>query len=102
MHMTPVLPRRLPVSTVAPVRGIQIDEFGGPELLVVRDIPDPTPNKGQEVMTVLAAGVNYADTRQTENSYLARPTLPLIAGGEVFGRTPDKRGRPALITSGGY
>ena len=43
----------------------------------------------QVVMDVLAAGINYADTHQTENSYLAQQTLPLIPGGEVVVRGPD-------------
>ncbi len=69
------------------MRAIQITEFGGPETLVVRDLPDPTPGEG-EVMRVLAAGVNYADTHQTEDSYLAKQTLPMIPGGEVVVETP--------------
>jgi len=84
------------------VRAIQITEFGGPEKLVLRDLPDPAPGAGELLLDVLAAGVNYADTHQTEDSYLAKQTLPLIPGGEVVVR--DDRGRRllGLVGAGGY
>lgn len=84
------------------MRAIQITEFGGPETLVVRQLPDPVPQEGEQVMDVLAAGVNYADTHQTEDSYLAKQTLPLIPGGEVVVRSPDGRRLLGLLGNGGY
>jgi NADPH2:quinone reductase len=84
------------------MRGIQINEFGGPETLVVSDLPDPVPNPGEHVMDVLAAGVNYADTHQTENSYLAKQQLPLIPGGEVVVRGPEGNRLLGVVGSGGY
>jgi NADPH2:quinone reductase len=68
----------------------------------VSEVPDPVPSNGQQVFDVLAAGVNYADTHQTENSYLAKQTLPLIPGGEVVVRTDDGRRLVGLLASGGY
>jgi NADPH2:quinone reductase len=84
------------------VRAIQITEFGGPETLVVRELPDPQPRDGEVVMDVLAAGVNYADTHQTEDSYLTKQTLPLIPGGEVVVRDESGQRRLGLLGSGGY
>ena len=84
------------------MRGIQLTEFGGPETLVVRDLPEPTPGPEQQVYDILAAGINYADTHQTENSYLARQVLPLIPGGEVVVRAPDGRRLLGLLAGGGY
>ncbi|MEO6886429.1 MAG: NADPH:quinone oxidoreductase family protein [Jatrophihabitantaceae bacterium] len=84
------------------MRGIQLTEFGGPETLVVSDLPDPTAGEDQQVMDVLAAGVNYADTHQTENSYLAKQTLPMIPGGEVVVRDGDGKRLVGLLASGGY
>jgi NADPH2:quinone reductase len=84
------------------VRAIQITEFGGPETLVVRQLPDPQPQDGQQVFDVLAAGINYADTHQIENSYLSRQTLPLIPGAEVVVRDGDGRRRLGMVPSGGY
>jgi NADPH2:quinone reductase len=84
------------------VRAIQITEFGGPETLVVRDLPDPEPGPSEIVMDVLAAGINYADTHQTEDSYLAKQRLPLIPGGEVVVRDPSGQRLLGLLGSGGY
>ncbi len=84
------------------MRAIQLTEFGGPETLVVRDLPDPHPDDGQVVFDVLAAGVNYADTHQTEDSYLAKQTLPLIPGGEVVVRGDRRRAAARPVGSGGY
>jgi NADPH:quinone reductase len=84
------------------VRAIQITEFGGPESMVVRDLPDPEPVGDEVVMDVLAAGINYADTHQTEDSYLAKQSLPLIPGGEVVVRDPSGRRLLGLLGSGGY
>jgi NADPH:quinone reductase len=84
------------------VRAIQITEFGGPETLVVRDLPDPVPQDAEVVLDVHAAGINYADTHQTENSYLAQQTLPLIPGGEVVVRDESGRRLLGLLGSGGY
>jgi len=84
------------------MRAIQITEFGGPEVLTVQELPDPQPAPGEQVYDVLAAGVNYADTHQTEDSYLAKQTLPMIPGGEVVVRDPDGRRLLGLLGSGGY
>jgi len=84
------------------VRAIQITEFGGPEVLTPADLPDPQPGPGQLLITVDRAGVNYADTHQAENSYLAPATLPLVPGAEVVGRTADGRRVVALVDGGGY
>jgi NADPH2:quinone reductase len=84
------------------MRAIQITEFGGPEVLMPREVDDPQPAEGTVVLDVRAAGVNYADTHQVEDSYLAKSTLPLVPGGEVVGTTPDGRRVVALLGGGGY
>ncbi len=84
------------------MRGIQIADFGGPELLVPTDLPEPTAGDDQEVFDVVAAGINYADTHQVEDSYLAPQQLPLIPGGEVVVRDAAGRRLLALVGSGGY
>jgi NADPH:quinone reductase len=84
------------------MRAVQIDEFGGPEVLQVVDVPEPEPGDGQVLIKVSRAGMNFADTHQRENSYLARYETPLILGGEVAGETSDGRRVVALVPSGGY
>jgi NADPH2:quinone reductase len=84
------------------VRAVQIQEFGGPEVLEVVDLPKPEPGDGQVLIEVSRAGMNFADTHQRENSYLARYETPLVLGGEVAGRTDDGRRVVAMLPSGGY
>jgi NADPH2:quinone reductase len=84
------------------MRAVQIEEFGGPEVLQVVDAPKPEPGEGEVLIEVSRAGMNFADTHQRENSYLARYETPLILGGEVAGTTDDGRRVVALVPSGGY
>jgi NADPH2:quinone reductase len=87
---------------VPDVRAIQITEYGGPEVLQLVDLPEPTASEGFEVIRVSGAGVNYADTHQTENSYLSATPLPLVPGSEAVGTLPDGRRVAALVGVGGY
>lgn len=84
------------------MRGIQISEFGGPEQLVLTDLPEPVPAEGERVFDVLAAGVNYADTHQAEGSYLSPTTLPAIPGGEVVVRGDGGARLLGVVGGGGY
>jgi NADPH:quinone reductase len=84
------------------VKAIQIQEFGGPEVLRLVDVPDPKPADGQIVVDVARAGINFADTHAIRNDYLAEQSLPLIPGGEVSGTTPDGRRVAAILSTGGY
>jgi len=84
------------------VRAIRVREFGGPEVLELREVDEPEVPQGAELLKVSAAGVNYADTHQAENSYLAEATLPMIPGGEVVGTLHDGRRVVALVGGGGY
>ncbi|HKG02971.1 MAG TPA: NADPH:quinone oxidoreductase family protein [Conexibacter sp.] len=85
------------------MRAIQLQEFGGPEVLRLVELPTPTPGPGEVLVEVTRAGMNFADTHQRENSYLARATLPLIPGTEVAGVRTDTGERViALCGNGGY
>ena len=84
------------------MKAIQIEEFGGPELLKPVEVPDPEPSGGEVVVDVARSGMNFADTHAIRNDYLAEQTLPLIPGGEVSGTTPDGRRVAAILQSGGY
>ena len=65
------------------MRAIRIEKFGGPEVLQIVDIEKPIAGENDVLIRVGAAGINYADTHQTEDSYLAPQQLPLIPGAEV-------------------
>jgi NADPH2:quinone reductase len=84
------------------VKAIQIEEFGGPEVLKLTDVQDPEPADAQVVVDVTRAGVNWADTHAIRNDYLAEQQLPLIPGGEIAGTTQDGRRVAALMNNGGY
>ena len=64
------------------------------------DIAEPTPKSDEVLLDVTSIGINYADTHQTENSYLSPQTLPFIPGLEVTGTVGGKRYLAAV--SGGY
>jgi len=84
------------------MKAIYITEFGGPEVMKYVDLPEPVPAGSQVLLDVTAIGINYADTHQTENSYLSTQKLPLIPGMEVVGKMPDGSRVLALAASGGY
>ena len=83
------------------MKAIQITTFGGPEVMNYLELPDPTAQDGEVILDVTSIGINYADTHQTENSYLSQQTLPLIPGIEVTGIYEGKR-YLASVSSGGY
>ena len=83
------------------MKAIQITEFGGPEVMNYLDLPDPVAGADEALLDVTAIGINYADTHQTENSYLSPQTLPMIPGIEVVGTSGGKR-YLASVSSGGY
>ena len=84
------------------MRAVQIEQFGGPEVLRVVDLPRPEPSDGEVLIEVTRAGMNFADTHQRENTYLARYEVPLVLGGEVAGVTSGGRRVVALVPRGGY
>jgi NADPH2:quinone reductase len=84
------------------MKAIQIQQFGGPEVLEHVEIAEPTPGEGEVLVEVARSGINFADTHATRNDYLAEQQLPLTPGAEVSGRTPDGRHVVALLGSGGY
>src|SRR3954453_23955906 len=89
--------------SLAYMRAVQITRFGGPEVLDVVDLPDPVPGDGEQLYEVSAAGINFADTHQIEDSYLATQQLPLVPGAEFVG-TPAGGGPRVvgLLDGGGY
>jgi NADPH2:quinone reductase len=83
------------------MRAIQINQFGGPDVMQYCEVADPSPSADEVLIDVTAIGINYADTHQTENSYLSPQPLPLIPGIEVVGNSNGQR-YLASVSSGGY
>jgi NADPH2:quinone reductase len=85
------------------MRAIQITEFGGPEVLQLVELPTPEPGDGEVLIQVNRAGMNFADTHQRTNSYLAKAELPFVPGSEVAGIRTDTGERVVALTgTGGY
>jgi NADPH2:quinone reductase len=58
---------------------------GGPETLVLEDLPSPTAKPGQAVVSVKACGVNFPDVLIIEDKYQFKPARPFAPGGEISG-----------------
>jgi NADPH:quinone reductase len=85
------------------MRAIQQSEFGGPEVLKLVELQVPAPAEGEVLVRVTRAGLNFADTHQRHDQYIAKQSLPLVPGSEVAGVREDTGERVvALCGSGGY
>ena len=85
------------------MRAIQIEAFGGPEVLRQVELPVPEPGPGEVLIEVSLAGVNFADTHTRTNTYVRKSSLPLVPGGEVAGVRSDTGERVIALTGiGGY
>jgi NADPH:quinone reductase-like Zn-dependent oxidoreductase len=94
------------------MRQIWISKAGPPEVLVVKEAPDPDPRPGEARIRVEASGVNFADVMGRMGLYPDLPRIPVVPGYEVAGRVdsvgegvdPGWIGRDvfALTRFGGY
>lgn len=66
------------------MKAAYIEQFGGPEMLKVGDLPDPVPGPGQVVVDTHAASVNGADWKVCAGEY-AQMTFPVIPGRDFSG-----------------
>jgi NADPH:quinone reductase-like Zn-dependent oxidoreductase len=73
------------------MRQVWITKRGGPEVLQVREAPDPEPGAGEVRIRVAAAGINFADILARMGLYPDAPKLPAVVGYEVAG-TVDRVG----------
>ena len=94
------------------MKAITLPEPGGPDALVLDEVPDPLPRPGEVVVEVVAAGVNRADVMQRQGFYDPPPGSSAYPGLEVSGRIAQlgegvedwSVGAEvcALLTGGGY
>ncbi len=97
---------------MALMRAVLCREPGGPEVLEVRELPDPRPGPGEVVIDVVASAVNRADLQQRLGVYPPPPGASDVLGLECSGTVGDigdgvERWRTgdqvcALLSSGGY
>lgn len=67
------------------MKAVLSKEIGGPETLVLEELPDPVAGPGQVLIDVKACGVNYPDVLIIEDKYQFKPPRPFAPGGEVSG-----------------
>ncbi|WP_405865435.1 zinc-binding alcohol dehydrogenase family protein [Streptomyces sp. NBC_00005] len=67
------------------MRAVRIDEFGGPEVLVPVEVPDPVAGPGEVLVRIAAAGVNRVDALVRAGVYHRAGRPPLIPGVEAAG-----------------
>jgi NADPH:quinone reductase len=68
------------------MKAIQAHEFGGPEVLKLREVPVPQPGQDEVLVRVKAAGINPYDTYMRSGAYGARnPALPFTPGSDAAG-----------------
>lgn len=67
------------------MRAVLCNEWGGPERLALGEVPPPEPGPGEVLISVAAAGVNYADVLMVAGKYQERPPFPFSPGLEVAG-----------------
>ena len=68
------------------MKAVVCEAFGGPEVLHVRDVPDPPPpGPGEVQVRIRARGVQYVDVLMLAGKYQFRPEPPFIPGNEGAG-----------------
>ncbi|WP_034088348.1 quinone oxidoreductase family protein [Streptacidiphilus albus] len=93
------------------MRAVVVEEFGGPEVLQLREVPVPVPGPGQVSIDVAFAGMNFAEIQARTVGYRVA-SLPFVPGLEVSGRIralgegvtgfrPGDR-VAVMLTGGGY
>ncbi|HSE40697.1 MAG TPA: quinone oxidoreductase [Acidobacteriota bacterium] len=65
------------------MKAIRVEQLGGPEVLQLREVPDPQPSKGQALIRLEDIGVNFIDVYHRTGLYPL--PLPFIPGGEGAG-----------------
>src|SRR5205085_7417443 len=75
---------------------------GGPEVLEVKDVPEPAPAEGEVLVDVAAVGVNYRDVYEREGGGYGSPP-PAIIGVEGAGTVAETGERVAWVhVAGSY
>src|SRR3712207_1692757 len=84
------------------MRAWRVHQLGDPsEVLSLDEIEQPTPGKGQVVVKVRAAALNFPDLLMAMGTYQEKPPLPYIPGFELCGEIVDTGQRVLGSPSGG-
>jgi NADPH2:quinone reductase len=83
------------------MRAIVLEATGGPEQLVVREVPTPDAGEGTVIVDVRAAGINFADVLIRLGRYPQMPELPVVLGSEIAGELDGERVMGFVRSEGG-
>jgi NADPH2:quinone reductase len=67
------------------MKAIRVEEFGGPEVMKLVELPPPEPGPGQVLVRMHAAGVNPVETYIRAGTYPRKPALPFTPGNDGAG-----------------
>ena len=67
------------------MKAIVFAQTGGPEVLTLAEVPKPDVRPGMVLIKAHAVGVNFADTRFRQGTYVVKPKLPDTPGMEAAG-----------------
>ena len=73
------------------MRAVVLEKVGGPEQLVVQEVPEPEAGEGQAIVDVRACGINFADVLVRLGRYPQMPELPAVLGSEIAGELDGNR-----------
>jgi NADPH:quinone reductase len=73
------------------VRAVVLKGTGGPEQLVLEEVPEPETGEKQAVVDVRACGINFADVLMRLGHYPQMPELPTVLGSEIAGELDGDR-----------
>ena len=83
------------------MRAAVLQGIGGPEQLLVEEVPEPVAGEGRALVEVRAAGVNFADVLIRLGTYPQAPALPTVLGSEIAGVLDDARVMGFVLDGGG-
>jgi NADPH2:quinone reductase len=89
------------------LRAVRVQQFGGPEVLQLQELPDLHPGPNELVLRIKAVGVNPTEAYARTGTYSRRPTLPYTPGSDAAGivesigdHVTDQTIRARVYTSG--
>jgi NADPH2:quinone reductase len=83
------------------MRAVVLKGTGGPEQLVLEDVPEPEAGEKQAVVDVRACGINFADVLVRLGHYPQMPDLPTVLGSEIAGELDGDRVMGFVRSEGG-
>jgi NADPH2:quinone reductase len=67
------------------MKAVQLNRFGGPEVLEIVETRTPAPQPGEVLVRVQAAGINFFEILMRQDRYAVTPELPMMLGVEAAG-----------------